>query len=302
MEQLQFNYVQESDSFQIISSKISLSKKINNAIDLLRMYEPTALSFNPKGYHLSFSGGKDSVVIHSLALMAGVIFQSHHQLTTVDPPELVQFIKNHYKDTIINRPKESMWELIVRHKMPPTRMVRYCCSDLKEGAGTGSIVITGIRKAESPQRSQRDCLEIVTKNKKNKIYLNNDNDENRRIIENCNLKGKVVINPIIDWTDEDVWGFIKAYNIPYCELYDQGFCRLGCIGCPKASQANRIREFERWPIYKENYIRAFDRMIKARNEAGKVTQWQSGEEVFEWWVYRDRRKIKGFKGQIELAC
>lgn len=74
-----------------------------------------------------------------------------------------------------------------------------------------------------------------------------------------------MLNPIIDWTTDEVWEFIHEYNIPYCELYDQGYKRLGCIGCPMGSVEHRLKEFEKYPKYKAAYIRAFDRMIAERN-------------------------------------
>ena len=59
--------------------------------------------------------------------------------------------------------------------------------------------------------------------------LLNDNDDDRKMMENCQLKGKRVINPIVDWEDEDVREYIKSRNIEYCKLYDEGCKRLG--GC-----------------------------------------------------------------------
>ena len=98
-------------------------------------------------------------------------------------------------------------------------------------------------------------------------------------------KGKRMIRPIIDWTDEDVWEFIKSYNIPYCELYDQGFTRLGCVGCPLSS--NQEKELDMYPKYKENYIRAFNKMIQ---NLDNNTTWQTGEDVMEWWIGKCKEK------------
>ena len=96
-----------------------------------------------------------------------------------------------------------------------------------------------------------------------------DNGETRQMVEQCYIKRKTTINPIVDWLDEDVWEFIKEVaKVPYCELYDQGFTRLGCIGCPLQGREGMLRDFERWPRYKKLYIRAFDRMIK--NHPGEI--------------------------------
>ena len=96
-----------------------------------------------------------------------------------------------------------------------------------------------------------------------------DNDESRQMVEQCYAQRKVTINPIVDWLDEDVWEFLNTVaKVPHCELYDQGFTRLGCIGCPLQGREGMLRDFERYPRYKELYIRAFDEMIK--NHPGEI--------------------------------
>lgn len=91
-----------------------------------------------------------------------------------------------------------------------------------------------------------------------------DNRENARIVEMCYKNHTTLINPIIDWTTSEVWEFIKEYEIPYCSLYDEGFKRLGCIGCPMGTTRQKIAEFERWPKYKQLYLLAFEKMIQNR--------------------------------------
>ena len=126
--------------------------KVETAIKRLQTFEP------PEGYYLAFSGGKDSVVIKALADMAGVKYDAHYNLTTVDPPELVFFIKEQHPDVKIEKARDeegkqiTMWNLIPRKKMPPTRTVRYCCVVLKVGGGDGRFVVTGVRWAESAKR------------------------------------------------------------------------------------------------------------------------------------------------------
>ena len=119
-----------------------------------------------------------------------------------------------------------------------------------------------------------------------KIMLMNDNDKRRRMTEQCLAKGKFNVNPIIDWSDKDVWEFIHSNKLPYCELYDQGFKRLGCIGCPMSS--NKVKELERWPKYKQAYLRAFARMldqIKLRGKRkDKETTWKNAQDVMDWWL------------------
>ncbi len=65
-----------------------------------------------------------------------------------------------------------------------------------------------------------------------------------------------------------------------------GYKRIGCIGCPMASKAAREEGFERYPKYKANYIRAFDKMVEERKKDGKGVNenWATGEDVFNWWM------------------
>ena len=243
-----------------------------------------------KGYYVAFSGGKDSQCVYHLCLMAGVKFDAHYAVTSVDPPELVRFIKQNYPDVHFEHQYDkngkpiTMWSLIAEHTLPPTRKVRYCCSALKETGGQGRVVVTGVRWAESANRKNtHDVVDIRGKRAKKKadsvgaeyrlnkhgdVILNDDNDENRRMVEQCYRTHKTMVNPIVDWTDEDVWAFLNGNNIPHCSLYDEGFTRLGCIGCPLSGSKNMIRDFERWPKYKELYIRAFQRMID--NHPGEI--------------------------------
>ena len=88
----------------------------------------------------------------------------------------------------------------------------------------------------------------------------------------CYKDHTTLINPIIDWTTDEVWEFIKEYKIPYCSLYDEGFKRLGCIGCPMGTKKMREYEFERWPKYKNLYMIAFEKMIAHRGGTAAATR------------------------------
>ena len=263
-----------------------LQQKIDMSIKRLQSFAP------PEGYFVAFSGGKDSIVIKKLCDLAGVKYDAHYSVTSVDPPELIRYIKQYHPDVKFEINKDengkaiTMWSLIAKHTIPPTRLARYCCAELKECNGEGRVTVTGVRWAESPRRKEahdvvdfknkpKSTIKIANKlgveyklNKSGNVILNDDNDEARRMVEQCYRTRKTLVNPIVDWTDEDVWDFIHEYNIPYCSLYDEGFKRLGCIGCPLAGRKMMEKEFERWPKYKELYIRAFQKMVD--NHPGEI--------------------------------
>ena len=273
----------------------------NKSIERLKAFEP------PEGYYLAYSGGKDSDVIKILAQLAGVKFEAVHNLTTVDAPETVYYIKSQ-SDVRIDKPQKTMFELIVHKGIPPTRLVRYCCEFLKERGGKGRIKVTGVRWAESVKRKQSQGLISVigkpktaqkaadefgssyTVNRQGVLIMNDDNDENRRLVEHCYRTTNTMINPIVDWSDKDVWDFLHHYGCYSNPLYQCGFNRVGCIGCPMAGK-HRYFEFGRYPIYRFNYVRAFDRIISRRKEKGLPTTFKNGEEVFKWWMGEDVNQL-----------
>lgn len=257
--------------------------KVEVALERIKQIEPRGGS-----WYLAFSGGKDSCVIKALCDMAGVKYDAHYNVSTVDPPELVQFIKEQHPDVELQIPRYkdggavTMWNLIPRKVMPPTRLVRYCCYYLKEHGGEGRDKITGVRWAESNRRRrQRGGLEIEdSQTDRTKLDPDNMDDD---LVRFCMQSKGFILNPIIDWTDEEVWEFIRRYNIPYCHLYDEGFKRLGCIGCPQAQPKEKARELALYPKFKQAYIKAFERML---HNGKKEYQWKNGEEVYQWWVER----------------
>ena len=98
----------------------------------------------------------------------------------------------------------------------------------------------------------------------------------------CHQHHKRVLNPIIDWTDADVWEFIRDYDLPYCSLYDKGYKRIGCIGCPMSTR--QISELESYPKFKALYLKAFEELLKVLDDENKRTTWKSPEDVMSWWV------------------
>lgn len=237
MEQ-QFLDGYEADEDDLIERALAqpLQAKIERAKQLLRTYEASAKRFGD-GYWLAFSGGKDSIVCKQLAIEAGVAFSSHYNVTTIDPPELIRYIRRYHGDAIWERGATEPFfsRLATSFKGPPTRHARWCCEVYKEQGGNGRGKILGVRIAES-ERRRRLWKEFVP-----------------------NRNGVFVVAPIAYWTDKDVWTFIRDRKLPYCDLYDEGFTRLGCVGCPLAGVKGQTLEFRRWPGYERAWRRAFDR-------------------------------------------
>jgi len=270
--------------------------KEQTAIMRLRQASEMSLQVYRLPLVLTDSGGKDSSVCLELAKRARIPFEVIHNFTTADAPETVDFVKREFHKLelegircAVNYPvykgqRVSMWSLIPQKLFPPTRRIRYCCSIMKEQGGTGRFIATGVRWAESPGRKENRGIYETGQ----KVILGNDNDDRRRLFEGCRMTASRVCNPIIDWEDGEVWVYIESEGLAVNPLYRCGFSRVGCIGCPLAGKKAREREFFRYPRYRENYIRAFERMLEERKRRGRTEKsWgdgMTGKDVFHWWM------------------
>lgn len=271
---------------------MSLQEKIDVAISRIQTAREMSLKYMNDELYVMISGGKDSSVIQELALMSGGAPHFVHSLTTVDAPETVYFIRKEMDrlralgyDAQIRRPPKTMWQLIYDARgLPPLRTQRYCCRALKERKivteeGKAAFIVTGVRWAESRQRSGRGEFEAIAAKTANKIVLNNDNDPARKLFETCRLRSERVVNPIIDWEDSDVWEFIHTRHLPYNPLYDEGWTRIGCVGCPMTNPKERKRRFEQYPKIRKAWVDAFQRGLDRGIAEGRNYTWRSGEEV-----------------------
>lgn len=280
-------------------------EKIERSLDIIRLGAKMSRQYYDAPLIITYSGGKDSDVLVDLAVRSGSEVEFEHSLTTVDAPETVHHVEAVFKrleekgyKTTIHRPDISMWRLIEKKLMPPTRIVRYCCGEFKESTTPNRYVATGVRGEESTQRSLRMEFEVKANRKKDyrgytyghaeEVYEEAQGDLPEswdcQFITAAKNHKDLICNPIFAWTDADVWDYIRENNIDYNPLYDRGYFRVGCIGCPMGRYSQRMKEFADYPKYKEAYIRAFDRMIKNRKKKGKVTKWETGQEVFDWWM------------------
>lgn len=237
------------------------------------------------GYFLAFSGGKDSQCLYHVAKLAGVKFVPYMSLTSVDPPEVIRFVKQQYPDVHFIKPKKSIYQYAVENQILPTQRVRWCCNEYKEHAGAGKVTLVGIRHAESSRRAKRNEVEISNQNFSGTLegldeYREKRNSKKRKSKKNKSVsivtasgertlgclygKETLLISPIIHWTFADVWEFLNKLGVAHCELYDQGFTRIGCICCPMSSIKHKREELARYPHVKRNWIKA----IKAIRNGG----------------------------------
>lgn len=282
------------------------------AIERIKLASEMSLQYYNKPLVCTYSGGKDSDVMLELFKRSGIPFEVHNSHTTVDAPPTVYHIRKKFREleqqgikatiempTYKGKPV-TMWTLIPQKAMPPTRLARYCCAVLKETGCINRFIATGVRWDESNARKGRNAYEVIGKNRadsikiSDEIMLMNDNSDKRRFTEHCMKKNKMVVNPIIDWTHRDIWDYIQSEHIEYNPLYECGYKRVGCIGCPMANKG-RYKEFADFPTYKALYIKSFDDMLQVLKYKGAKTTWKSGYDVFLWWM-----NDKNIEGQMSL--
>ena len=278
-----------------------LRKKMLHSVELLQKAEKIALNYDAEnGYYLAFSGGKDSQALFHMTQLAGVKFCGHMNLTSVDPPEVIRFVKNNYPEVELIKPGKSIFQHAIERQILPTMRVRWCCAEYKETAGAGKVTLIGIRKAESSRRAKRNEVEINNrkfsgdldgldeyrqeqrakrarrKSKEQGVNITNADDE--QTLGCIHGKESLLISPIIHWTEKDVWEFLNdVVRVPHCSLYDEGWHRIGCIGCPMSSHKQKMIENKRYPHVKRGWIKA----IKAIRNGGGLSK-----REYIWWNIR----------------
>lgn len=294
-----------------------LRKKMLHSVELLQKAEKIALNYDAKnGYYLAFSGGKDSQALFHMTKLAGVKFFGHMNLTSVDPPEVIRFVKKNYPEVELIKPNKSIFQHAIEKQILPTMRVRWCCAEYKETAGSGKVTLIGIRKEESSRRAKRNEVEINNrkfsgdldgldeyrqeqrakrarrKSKKQGVNITNADDE--QTLGCIHGKESLLISPIIYWTEKDVWEFLNdVVRVPHCSLYDEGWHRIGCIGCPMSSHRQKMIENKRYPHVKRGWIKA----IKAIRKGGGF------KREYIWWnIRKDWMPLRNVRGLLRTQA
>jgi phosphoadenosine phosphosulfate reductase len=263
----------------------------SKAIELLRLYEPIALSRCDKGYIVGYSGGKDSDALVELFYRAGVKHHIIHNYTTMDAPETVYYIRRRFAEfekrgqtTEYILPKRNIWQICKDKGFLPTRQVRYCCEELKEIKKKEykfAVYSFGVRASESTAR-KRNRGEIETRNnikKKSQTFRFDDEHENKPF-DVCYSKKYVVVNPLLYWQESNIFEYLEERDLPLNKLnplYIKGYKRVGCIGCPMSSKQKE--ELNDYPKYKDLWLRVCNDIV-----AKCKSRFSSGIDMLNWWL------------------
>lgn len=261
-------------------------KKVEVAYERFRWAAKEAERLFDLPLTVSYSGGKDSDVILQLAKESlapvGIEFRVKHNLTTADPPDNVYYIRRVFAalreegiDCHIYVPSRSLWRIMRETLVIPSRVMRTCCAELKERKiPDAPYIVTGVRWAESAGRRNKSGIAMVytasdrtTRPDKGGL-LTTDDASSRRLFEQCQMKGVRVLNPIIDWSDSDVWDYLHSRGIEGNPLYKEGWTRIGCVGCPLAGKRARELAFARYPKLYKAWADSVAYVIARRKEMG----------------------------------
>lgn len=229
--------------------------------------------WNVNEMFVSFSGGKDSTVTSDLVIKALGDKKIPHVYcdTTLEYPTSAEYIKR-FKDNnrempfLIAKNKDQDFNNLCEVIGPPSRVLRWCCTIFKTGTITKRInsifhdktrllTFQGIRKIESKARRKYD-----------------------RESEESKIAKQVVVSPIIDWLDFDVWLYILTNNIDFNDAYKQGFNRVGCWCCPNNSS---------WSGFLSNvymhaqYVKFYDILYSFAKKVGKE-DWKEYIDCGNW--------------------
>ena len=266
-----------------------LKYRIDKSIALLQKAERIAKMYDPEdGFYLAFSGGKDSQALYHLAQMAGVKFRAHFLPTTIDPPQLIRFIRKNYPDVEFGKVKQSIYAMALKKGFLPTMRARWCCAEYKETGGTGKVTLIGIRHQESTRRAAKNEVEFHSRKFSGDFgqfeeYRDSFTSGKETEVRCMSGRDSLLISPIIEWTDRDVWEFLNdVVKVQHCELYDPPYNqhRIGCILCPMSSRKQKRRDCALFPHVKAKWIETIEELRRTKWADPRLA---SAEEDFEWW-------------------
>ena len=220
--------------------------------------------FEIRDMMVSFSGGKDSTVTSHIVNTALGTNQVLHVFgdTTLEFPTTLEYKKRFNKNEeskgvriLTAKNREKNFEELCEIVGPPSRVMRWCCTVFKTGAiqktiasafkdKTNILSFQGIRHNESASRSKYE-----------------------RESESPKIAKQIVVSPIIEWIDYDVWLYILTTGIDFNHAYRLGYTRVGCWCCPNNGAWSEF--LSKVHLY-ERYVHWHDILLEFAKKIGKL--------------------------------
>ena len=215
-------------------------------------------SWGVENVYVAFSGGKDSTVLLDIARKLYPEITGVFNNTGLELPEIIKFVKT-FDNIVTLRPKMPFhqviekygWPVISKEQSQFIHEYRNTKSDKLRslrwnGRSNGRSKISECWKfaVNAPFKISHICCDKLKKDpakrfeKKTgmKPMLGNMMGESQLRRQHghiCNLYDvkRPVSKPLLQWEESDIWAYIKENDLPYCEAYDQGWERTGCVFC-----------------------------------------------------------------------
>lgn len=227
--------------------------------------------------YISFSGGKDSTVLAELVWSIYPEVPAVFSNTGLEYPEIVQFVKRKKKQgypVVIMRPKKTFREVVLEDGFPliskkVSEMVSRFYDPKPSNAATRHLYLTGFRRdgvfvkgsklperwkklIDAPFKVTASCCDSLKKEPFRRYRretgrmpysgVMSSEGGRRGMMKTCNsFDGKdPQSRPMLPWTEDDVWSYIRKFNVEYCEVYNdryvngifvEGEKRTGCMFC-----------------------------------------------------------------------
>jgi phosphoadenosine phosphosulfate reductase len=210
---------------------MNLAEKTSELISYLKQIESTQ---SPIAFACSF-GAEDMVLLDAIARHARKI-----EVFTLDTGRLPEETHALF-ETVRDK-----YPIAIRTYFPDASTVQAWVEQNGPNAFYKSVAqrqqCCHIRKVEPLQRALAGKKSWVT-------GLRRDQSTARQTLEReawDDANGLTKINPLLEWTNDDLWGYIKANNVPYNALHDRGYPSIGCAPCTRAIQPGEDIRAGRW--------------------------------------------------------
>ena len=208
--------------------------------------------------YISFSGGKDSTVLLDIVRSIYPDMKAVYIDTGLEFPEIKEFVKS-IENVEIIRPRKSFVEVIEEYGYPViSKEIALTIEYARKGSKWAIDRLEGKHEygnhakykwlLNEPYKVSSRCCDVMKKEPAKRYEkesgrhpiigtMASEGGQRRSayLRTGCNVfdgeHGRPMSKPMSFWLESDVWEYIKSRGIRYCEIYDKGYSRTGCMFC-----------------------------------------------------------------------